>query len=158
MENLPLPETNEVAPETGWLEDFLVSFWGAKGLFFRGKLAFFFRECRQHPGSDFSIPPDSVPCVAKRLPKAPFGWNRSLPRQRHVLPARVLSCHKLPPLPPERKHERKEGRKEGKEQKGVVCVCFFVLGGFGEGEEEQKEMSKEVRLHMLVPSTSLLMP
>ena len=25
----------------------------------------------------------------------------------------------------------------------MVCVCFFVFWGFGEGEEEQKEMSKE---------------
>ena len=59
-----------------------------------------------------------------------------------------------------RKEGRTKGRKEGRKErsKKVWCVCFFVLGGFGEGEEEQKEMSKEVRLHMLVPSTSLLMP
>ena len=141
MENLPLPETNEVAPETGWLEDFLVSFWGAKGLFFRGKLAFFFEGVS--PASwvvDFSIPPDSVPCVAKRLPKAPFGWNRSLPRQRHVLPARVLSCHKLPPLPPEKETWTK-GRTRATR---CVCVCVFLcFGGLGRGKRSKKRWVKK---------------
>lgn len=119
----------------GRLSPFL---WGQKAYFSGANLRFFFRECRQHPGSDFSIPPDSVPCVAKRLPKAPFGWNRSLPRQRHVLPARVLSCHKLPPLPPERKHER----KEGKGAKGVWCV-FFCVGGLGRGKRNKKRWVKK---------------
>ena len=37
-----LPETN-LAPENGWLEDFLVSFWGKRPIF-RCEMAVSFRE------------------------------------------------------------------------------------------------------------------
>ena len=39
-----LPETN-MAPENGWLEYYIVSFWGVKRPIFRGELAVRFREC-----------------------------------------------------------------------------------------------------------------
>ncbi len=43
-----LPETNIFAPETGWLEYFLVSFWEF-ALFSGGKLAVSFRDLEDHP-------------------------------------------------------------------------------------------------------------
>jgi len=46
MSDITLPKTHMFAPENGWLEDFLVSFWGQTA-YFQGRLLLpvSFREC-----------------------------------------------------------------------------------------------------------------